>query len=191
MTSLDDALAEAWELLNAGATDRHSPFHLAKVATVTADGRPSQRTVVLRHVDPAARTLRFHTDRRSGKVADLAANPAAAVLFYDAARQVQLRIDGTAGLHKDDAIARDAWNASRPQSRACYLSDDGPGTPVDAPPPAPRYDEAGDDIAFGSFCAVVVGITRLEWMHLAAGGHRRARFDWSGDDGMTATWLSP
>ena len=63
-------------------------MHTPSVATLGLDGRPRIRTVVLRDFDEGAGTLRFHTDRRSEKVSELARDPRIGVHFYDEAAKV-------------------------------------------------------------------------------------------------------
>lgn len=184
---LDAVLAEAFRLLARGVADRRSAFHTPTVATIGSDGAPSLRTMVLRGFDAGARTLRFHTDRRAAKFAELAAGPRVAIHIYDAAAQIQLRLQGHARWHVDDAVAAAAWDASRPQSRLCYGADIAPGSPVPAPPSAPVKADAG----FAQFGVVICRVERLEWLWLAAAGHRRARFTWHDDGAREATWLTP
>lgn len=184
---LDGTLAEAFRLLSRGIADRRSPFHTPCLGSVDAAGAPVLRTVVLRGFDPAARQLRIHTDLRSGKAAELRANPAVALHGYDPAAQVQLRLSGTATLHAEDAVADAAWAASRPFSRRCYAIAEAPGTPCAAPPGAPADDAAGRP----NFAAVLIAFDRLDWLWLAASGHRRARFAWDADGTPAATWLVP
>lgn len=191
MKTLEETLDDAWALLVDGAGDRRAAFHVAQVATVALDGRPSMRTVVLRDADPAARRLRFHTDTRSDKIAEMRANPAVGLLFYDADRKIQLRIDGCAKVHRGDAMAETAWAASRTFSRACYLASVAPGTCVARPPDAAHYDENEDDAAFENFCAVTIDVKRFEWLHLAANGHQRARFSWNPDGSVSMSWIAP
>jgi hypothetical protein len=184
---LDGTLAEAFRLLSRGVADRRSPFHTPCLGTVDAAGAPVLRTVVLRGFDPASRRLRIHTDLRSGKAAELRANPAVALHGYDQAAQVQLRLSGTATLHARDEVADAAWAASRPFSRRCYATPDAPGTPCATPPDAPTDEAAGRP----HFAAVIIAFDRLEWLWLAAAGHRRARFAWGADGAFSATWLVP
>ncbi|MFN6954218.1 MAG: pyridoxamine 5'-phosphate oxidase family protein [Acetobacteraceae bacterium] len=184
---LDGTLAEAFRLLSRGVADRRSLFHTPCLGSVDADGAPVLRTVVLRGFDPAARTLRIHTDLRSGKAADLRARPAVALHGYDPSAQVQLRLSGIATVHAEDAVAEAAWAASRPFSRRCYAIPDAPGTPCAAPPDAPTDEEAGRP----HFAAVLIAFDRLEWLWLCAAGHRRARFTWGPDGARSATWLVP
>ncbi len=62
------------------------------LATATADGRPSARMVLLKGVDD--RGFTFFTDYRSRKAGELDANPRAALVFYWAELERQVRITG-------------------------------------------------------------------------------------------------
>ena len=191
----DDLLSTldaAWSCLSRGVSDRQSAYHTPSIATVGIDGAPSLRTVVLRGIDRDRRHLRFHTDLRSPKVAEIRAKPALALHAYDSSSKVQLRLQGLATLHSDDAVAAEAWQQSRLMSRACYRAPSGPGTRVDAPPAAIVADKDRPDDGRGNFCAVLCTIHQLEWLHLAAAGHRRARFAWAEDGSLTTSvWLAP
>lgn len=81
------------------------------VATVSADGSPSARMVLLKGLD--ADGARFFTNHGSRKGADLAANPACALLFpwHPLARQV--RIEGVAEKLPQPEV--ESYFASRPR----------------------------------------------------------------------------
>lgn len=81
------------------------------VSTSTPEGRPSVRSVLLRGVSEAG--FVFHTNYTSRKGQELAANPAAALVFpwYDLGRQVV--VDGNVEVL--DAAESDAYWASRRQ----------------------------------------------------------------------------
>lgn len=64
------------------------------LATVSADGRPSARTVLLKGLDD--RGFVFFTNLTSRKGDDLAANPRCALLFPWHSLERQVRIEGTA-----------------------------------------------------------------------------------------------
>jgi pyridoxine/pyridoxamine 5'-phosphate oxidase len=178
-------------LWSRGVADRRSPFHSPMVATVGLDGRPRARVVILRGCSQSERRVRFHTDMRSAKAAELLQNPFIALTGYDHGAKIQIRLEGRASLHREDALADAAWEGSRPFSRICYGVAPGPGT---------RIGEGGafalpagdDEIAGGRahFCAVQVAVESLEWLYLAHSGHRRARYTFAGD-AVTATWLAP
>jgi pyridoxamine 5'-phosphate oxidase len=186
---LPATLDEAWGLLVRGAVDRRHAFHTPTVATVGLDGTPRVRTVVLRAVDMRARTVRFHTDRRSGKFAELTHAPAIALHAYDPGAKIQVRLSGTAQLHACGSdLAASAWRQSQAMSRLCYGQLAAPGTAVDDPYAALAggSDEEGER----NFVAVVTKVSRLEWLYLAHAGHRRAVFSWDGD-AHSGVWLAP
>lgn len=186
---LDATLAEALRLLSRGVADRRHAFHTPSLASIGQDGTPLARTVVLRGFDAAARTLRFHTDARSAKVGEFAADPRCALHLYDATAQIQLRLAGQIAIHGQDALADTAWAASRPMSRVIYAlpPDAGPGTPLGAPLPAPTDPEAGRPY----FRVLVMRMTHLEWLWLAASGHQRAAFAWDDTGALSSSWLVP
>ncbi len=185
--SLDETLSQAFALLSRGVADRRHAFHTPTLATVRPDGAPEARTLVLRGFEPKERCIRLHSDARAGKVAELRAEPRCALHFYDAKAGLQMRLGATASAHEGaDSAADAAWAASREFSRMCYAIEPAPGTPVPAPPDAPRDAEAGR----AHFAVILLRFDRLEWLDLAASGHRRARFDWR-EGTLSATWLVP
>ncbi len=185
---LDLTLRAAWSLLGRGAKDRKAPAHTPVLATNGA-GAPSVRTVVLRGCDREARRLRFHTDRRSHKVAEIEANPAGAVHVYDPKQKIQLRLDCELSLHIGDELARDAWAATREFSRICYQVMQGPGAAVRNPREVPFSADASSE-GWDNFAVISALVTRMEWLYLAHQGHRRAEFTWR-DGGWQGRWLVP
>lgn len=186
--SLPATLERAFEVLVAGVRDRRGAAHAPTLGTIGLDGRPRLRTVVLREMDAGARRLRFHTDRRSPKVLEIERDPRVALHVYDAGAKFQIRLEGRASVHRDDAIADAAWAASRPMSKVCYGSIPGPGEAIAA---GDAYDLPAEEEVEGgraNFAAVVMTIERLETLYLAFGGHRRAGFRFDPDE---ATWLVP
>ena len=188
---LTEILSEGWRLMARGVADRRSPFHHPTVATLGLDGRPSLRTVILRGCHVASRTLRFHTDDRSTKVQEIANDPRLAVHFYDATAKIQLRLDGIATLHRNDDVADSAWAATRSFSRQCYGITPGPGVKLTDGKDFTLPETTDEATAPGrvNFCPVTVEIKSMEWLYLAASGHRRARFSWN--ESMSAQWLTP
>ena len=188
---LDTALGELWRLLVEAAGNRSSPFHLPALATVDARSRPRLRTVVLRAADPETGTLRFHCDRRSDKAAEIAVAAPVALQAYDRETTVQIRIEGRAALHTDDALADAAWAGSQTMSRVCYGVAPAPGTTILE---GGAYALPGEDTRARdgrkNFCAVSVRAERLDFLYLDRRGHRRAA--WArGEDGWRGTWLVP
>lgn len=189
-------LDDIWKRLGRGAADRRSAFHTPAVGSTDAQGSVQQRVMVLRKVDRATATLRFHTDVRSAKVSQMA-DARVAVLGYDAGAKVQIRAEGTAALLTEGPDVEAAWAATTPSGRRSYLTILAPGTVSDVPssglPDAiavrmPTLDETLPGRA--NFGLLVVTLDRLEWLHLAHEGHRRAAFRCEGDDWRGA-WLIP
>jgi pyridoxamine 5'-phosphate oxidase len=79
------------------------------LVTSTLDGRASARMVLLRYLD--GHSFGWYTNYDSRKGGDLAANPHAALLWYNAAQGRQIRVEGTVE-RMDDALS-DAYFASR------------------------------------------------------------------------------
>ncbi|RAH99804.1 pyridoxamine 5'-phosphate oxidase [Acuticoccus sediminis] len=186
---LDAVEAAAWAMLEEGAASRQAAFRRMTLASVGTDGAPEARTVVLRGADRAQRSIRFYTDVRSPKVAELEVDPRCAAVFYDHAAGIQVRLGGRAVLHRGDAGAAAEWAAMGAYSKICYAQKTGPGVPVDGP--EPPSGPAGFDTAqsFANFVLVTVHIASLDWLFLSADGHRRARL-WY-DDARSPTWLAP
>jgi pyridoxamine 5'-phosphate oxidase len=80
------------------------------LATVTADGQPSARIVLLKGVDESGFT--FFTNYQSRKGRELAENDRAALLFFWPALERQIRIEGDVSLVSTDES--DTYFASRP-----------------------------------------------------------------------------
>ncbi len=81
------------------------------IATVDADGRPSARTVLLKHLDE--RGFAFYTNQQSRKGDELAANPRCALVFPWHAMERQVRVEGTADKLSIDEV--EAYFHSRPR----------------------------------------------------------------------------
>jgi pyridoxamine 5'-phosphate oxidase len=180
--SLEAVLAQAWAVLDEGVRQRRGAAHTPTLATVDAQGCAAVRTVVLRACSPATRELLIHTDVRSAKFTELASRPDCALLVYDAALKVQLRIAARATRHADDSLADRQWATSRPMSRAVYGSPLAPGEPVDDPQTAAAtLLDRSEAEQRRNFAVLRLEVLRLEWLHLKVSGHRRALFDWTSD----------
>ena len=197
---LTASLDRAWALLSEGARNRSGGAHTPSLATVDADGRPRQRIMVLRACDRDARSLRFHTDARSNKIAEIAeigtAAPAS-ILVYDPDAKLQLRLTGTARIETESDVAEHAWLHSDNYARRCYLVDPGPGMPVPEPssglPEQVQGEKPTDEQlapARANFAVVQTVIEAIDFYYLAHQGHRRARFAWNGER-WDGSWLIP
>lgn len=192
--TLDGVWDDLWSRLEAAVRKRQHPYRTCVVATAGDDGVDA-RTVVLRGADRAGGTLRFHTDRRSAKLAQLLHDRRVALVFYGDG--VQVRARGIATVHAEDEGADAAWAATPAMSRRCYLTAAAPGTPSEVPTsglapeltmlrPPLELTARGRD----AFAVVAVRVQSIDWLHLAARGQRRAGFSRDGASWM-ATWMVP
>ena len=98
----------AWftDALNAGLIDANA----MSLATVSPDGEPSVRTVLLKEADE--RGFVFFTHYTSAKGRDLTTNPRAALLFFWASLERQIRVTGS--VSRVPREESEAYFASRP-----------------------------------------------------------------------------
>lgn len=192
-SQLAEALTQAWQLLEAGAAQRKSPFHQGVLASLGERG-PDARYVVLRGVDHARSRLRFHSDRRSPKLVHLRTDPRAAWCFFGDG--VQLRITGSCEVLNEGTEVEQAWTQTSDFARRCYLAlqapgaaqaEPGPGLPESAlaTPPDPAIVALGR----GNFAVVQFQVESIDWLHLGHEGHRRALFE--AGDGWQGRWVQP
>ncbi len=177
-----------WQLLEAAVGDLGAPLR-TPVVIGHADAAPDGRVMVLRGCRPAISELVFHTDMRSPKALCLQRDSRVAVVGYDAARSVQLRMHGRAHFETDGDAVEAAWGATSPTARRNYAT---------ALPPGARLESAGSgqpesvDVAAAraNFARLIVDVARVDWLDLAVSGHRRALFE-AGADGWTGSWRVP
>ncbi len=91
LTQLSDVRSAIWANLReaAVATNRHE-WRVGVLATTALDHSPDARSVVLREVDDGV--IRFYTDARSPKVAQVEAEPRATLVLHSRALSWQLRV---------------------------------------------------------------------------------------------------
>ena len=133
-----------WQELTRATHDRHHDWRTPILATQGIDqSGPQARTVVLRHADASAWSLRIYTDARSPKCAELMAQPLAQLTFWSKRLNWQLRVSALATIDFDGEQVKAARERIR-QSRASadYLSRVPPShiQPSDEPPAATAGD---------------------------------------------------
>jgi pyridoxamine 5'-phosphate oxidase len=97
-------------LAQARASDLREPTAMA-LATVSAEGRPSVRMVLLKGFDEEG--FVFYTNLESRKAVELAGNPQAALCFHWQPLETQVRVEGRVlAVSGEEA---DAYFASRPR----------------------------------------------------------------------------
>lgn len=189
--------SQIWADWGRGVADRRSAFRTPAVATVDEAGRPHLRTVVLRGADLTTRTLTFHTDLRSPKVASLRQRPQVAWLFYDSSRKVQLRVQAEATLWADGPHAEAGWARCSDFGKRTYAVRPGPGTPsTTATSGLPTSLERGAltpaerEAARQHFVVVRTQASVIDWLWLHHAGHRRYQLRWTAT-GWSGQWVVP
>jgi hypothetical protein len=181
---LDDLAAierAVWQALEEAVRVKGAASAQWRVAVLaTRDGDEADaRSVVLREIDRAARTLLVYTDARSAKLAQIAAHPQGMLVLWSEELGWQLRLRVQLQAETDGLALASRWARIQLTPAAHdYLSPLPPGSPLAAPRPA-----RGSRAHFAVLTAKVVSV---DWLELHAEGHRRARFDAEG-----RRWLAP
>ena len=183
-----------WSMLDDAVTNRNSQFRIP--VFVCGDQKDFDgRIVVLRKSDQSNNLLQFHSDIRSDKIEKLKNNKNASMLFYDKEEKIQVRLKVECILNHNNEITKESWSKTGHISRKCYLVDNGPGTESSTPTSGlkPELDNfeftmEQSEEGYKNFTVIQCKIKSIEWLYLAAKGHRRARFDLINNK---ESWLVP
>ena len=183
-----------WSMLDDAVTNRSSQFRIP--VFICGDQKDFDgRIVVLRKSDQSKNLVQFHSDIRSDKIPKLKNNKNASMLFYDKEEKIQVRLKVECTINHDNEITKESWSKTGHISRKCYLVDNGPGT--ESPTPTSGLKPELDNFEFTmeqseegykNFTVIQCKIKSMEWLYLAAKGHRRARFEL---DNNKEYWLVP
>ena len=106
--TLENINKEIWNLIESGVNDITSSFHFPSLSTISLDGNPTSRTVVLRSVNYEKKTMSFNTDIRSSKWQEMNKNANISMHIYDFNKKTQIRIVGQAMLNYNNKAWEDA-----------------------------------------------------------------------------------
>ena len=192
--NLKEITKKIWSMLDDAVTNRSSQFRIP--VFVCGDQKDFDgRIVVLRKSDQSNNLLQFHSDIRSDKIPKLKNNKKASMLFYDKEEKIQVRLKVECTINHENEITKESWSKTGHISRKCYLVDNGPGT--ESPTPTSGLKPELDNFEFTmeqsekgykNFTVIQCKIKSIEWLYLAAKGHRRARFE---IDNNKEYWLVP
>ena len=180
---LEEIKNKIWSMLDNAIKDRSSPFRIPVFICGSQDDFDG-RIVVLRKSDQSNNLIQYHSDIRSNKIAKLKSNKNAAMLFYDKEEKIQVRLKVECVVNHENDITKQSWLKTGHMSRKCYLVDHGPGTESDTPTSGlkPELDNfeftmEQSEVGYKNFTVIQCTIKSMEWLYLAAKGHRRAKFD--------------
>ena len=192
--NLEEIQKKLWFMLDDAVTNRSSPFRIP-VFICTDQKDTDGRIVVLRKSDKKNSVLQFHTDLRSQKVNILKKNKNASLVFYDKEEKIQLRVKVICEINNKNSAAEESWKKTQHISRRCYLTDSGPGSISDGPTSGMiskledfDYTMEQSEKGYENFTVIKCKIKSIEWLYLAAKGHRRAIFDFENNKN---NWLVP
>ena len=192
--SLDEIQKKLWSMLDDAVVDRSSSFRIP-VFICTDQNDIDGRIVVLRKSDRKNNVLQFHTDFRSQKVDILKQNKNASLIFYDKEEKIQLRVKVVCEINNKNSIAEESWKKTQHISRRCYLTDSPPGSVSENPTSGMiskledfDYTMEQSEKGYENFTVIKCNIKSIEWLYLAAKGHRRAIFNF---ENKKNSWLVP
>ena len=178
LQSLPEIEAAIWRELGLAVRQKKHAWRLAVLATVDGDAADA-RSVVLRDLEAASRTLLIYTDARSPKAHQLAACRQGMLVLWSETLGWQLRLRVALTLETAGLRVSSRWAQLKLTPAAHdYLSPLPPGSPLDAPEPQRESRE--------HFAVLAAQVQAVDWLELHAKGHRRARFDATG-----AAWITP
>ena len=155
--------------LQKGAAKKAHPFHYFTLGTVGLDRLTRLRTIALRQVTEDLKLL-FFTDSRSKKIIHLKENNKVGLLFYHPERLLQLRVEGLATVHKDEATKNKYWSKIDPHSKKDYTTTAAPGSELLDPDRVEYLEDKNH------FCMVEVTPFKIEYLKLQKPHHVRIRF---------------
>lgn len=194
--TLDDFWENAWALLLRGQSDAKSAYSTPVVATVSPDGKPHSRTLVLRKALKQSGELWCYTDRRSQKAIDLAGEPAyMSWTFWDRKRNIQINASGpTTWLSTN--IANERFQQLPKHSRKSYATLAAPGRLLPGgsdglPDDWEQRKAAETDYAGVHFGILCTRLDRMDILQLSREGHRRMLAERSGNEDWAFSWIVP
>ena len=186
---------KVWALLNNAVKDRSSEFR-TPVFICGDDKDLDGRVVVLRKAESEKSFLQFHSDIRSSKIEKIKKNPNCAILFYGKEEKIQLRLKVNCEINYKNEITKTSWEKTGHVSRKCYLVTRGPGTVSEKPTSGLvgkfndfDFTKEESEQGYKNFCVIKCKIESIEWLYLAAKGHRRALINLNGNKKFS--WLVP
>ena len=184
-----------WALLVRAVNDRNSEFR-NPVFICGNNKDVDGRVVVLRMADQKNSIVQFHSDIRSSKISIIKKNSNCSLLFYGKKEKIQLRMRVDVKIHHKDEVTKISWEKTGHISRKCYLVSNPPGSLSLSPTSGlsekfDKFDFTKEESEKGyeNFCVIKCKIKTIEWLYLAAKGHRRALIDLN--NSKKFTWLVP
>lgn len=166
-----------------GIHKKGHPFRYPVFGSLSLQGTPDLRTVVLRQVTEDL-TLRIYTDMRSSKISQIENNNAVSLLFYHSKQLVQVKVEGIATIITDKDQLQKYWSGVQPNSRKDYSTSLKPGSSISNPDAVEYTSEEHH------FTIIEIAPTLMEYLKLKRPNHLRIQFS-KIDDHWNGTFLVP
>jgi general stress protein 26 len=180
LSMLDKLLKDSKKQLKSALKHKKHPFRYFTLSTLSLNGAPQSRTVVLRDFDSENLILTIFTDSRSKKVEELKEDKRAELLFYDPNQLLQLTIKVNLTESKSSP---EKFNQLPEPTKKDYCSLQGPGVSVKGP------DAVKYDFEKGYFIKLKFQAYQIEYLKLKRPNHLRAKF--LIEDGWQGEFLVP
>jgi len=131
--SSDEIKNNIHQAFRSAATDNRHHLRFFSIATYDiVNNAPQSRMVVLRKFLPDW-TLRFYTDYRSSKVADIKNHPSVSLLFWNPEERYQIRVQASATVHYQNEISEGEWQHVDDAAKKAYTTILAPGSGISQP----------------------------------------------------------
>ena len=178
---LDDFLDFSWVQIYRGKADKKSPARHPTFVTLSTDGFPNARTLVMRRSDRKNNQIEFHTDNESSKMLELKKSPRAGIHIWIPKVQLQIQMEVLVEI-KVGEITIPYWNDVPTNSRVTYGTIPSPGTVIESPN---AYYHAPDQKRFA------VLVCHIETIKLLLLGVKHIRANYKKTNNWQGEWLSP
>ena len=164
---LDNILRDCQTAWIKTKTKKNHPFRYVTLSTVSPDGLPEARVVVLRQFDAANYTFRIYTDARTPKMKSINATPTVELLFYDHRKLTQIRVKATCEEQKHDAAL---FAQQHEAAQKDYTTAVPPGTPLKGMDQLEYTEE-------NHFTVLTFKAIQIDYLRLKRPNHQRAIFN--------------
>ena len=180
-SDLSEFLDQAWSLLTRGVVDAKFASRNPTFSTISDEGFPTMRTVVLRRADRVSNCLEIHTDLKTNKVFSLKKSNFAGLHFWIPKAKFQIRASVLVDILTGSEVEAE-WSRIPMQSRVSYGSVPRPGSEIKGPfdyKKNPRQD---------CFAILRCNIKELDLLYLGD-IHQRAVYKIG--ERLASVWVAP
>ena len=168
--------------------DHDGALRNVQLATVSAEGRPRIRTVVVRDFCRSEARAEIYSDARAGKTHDIARGGGISFLAWSSSEHLQLRFEGAARLYARDALARARWDALSPGARKAYGLSNYPGAAIADPE---EQSLLSPEEQFEQFVVIGLSLFSVDILHLEPEGRQKRATARFASSQIKGEWIGP